>query len=82
MDFIHCFDADYSPLGNVVTIVDRINKLMLTFPETMEMMNEKKKILISSFPDRVKKVTRKIGFTPSIGAGQLTIQKRPCYTNI
>ena len=42
VDFIHCFDADYSPLSNVVSIADKINKLMNTFPKIMKEMNEKK----------------------------------------
>ena len=42
LDFIHCFDEDFSPLGNAITKMDRINKLMINFLETMETMNEKK----------------------------------------
>ena len=42
LDFIHCFDEDYSSLGNAITKANRINKIMITFPETMETMNEKK----------------------------------------
>ena len=43
LNFINCFDKDYSPLSNVVTTANRIDKLMSTFLEIMEVMNEKKK---------------------------------------
>ena len=42
LEFIHCFDKDYSPLDNTIIEVDKINKLTNTFPEIMETMNEKK----------------------------------------
>lgn len=54
MDFIHCFDEDYSPLGNAITEVDKINKLMITFPKKMEIMNEKKQILINTYLDKAR----------------------------
>jgi len=82
LDFIHYFDVDYSPLDNVVTTADKINKLMNTFLEIMEAMNEKKKLFINSFPNKAREVMRKLGFTPNIGAGQLTVQKRLGYTII
>lgn len=44
-EFIHCFDKDYKPLGDTKTKTDRINKLMITFPEIMESMNAKKYFL-------------------------------------
>ena len=46
LEFIHSFDKDYSPLYNVTTEVDKINKLMNTFPEIMEAMNEKKQFFL------------------------------------
>ena len=73
LDFIHYFDVDYNPLDNTVTTADKINKLMNTFPEIMEAMNEKKQFFINSFPNKARKVMRRLGFTPNIGAGQLTV---------
>ena len=51
MEFIHYFDKDYSPLDNVVTEVDTINKLMNAFLDIMEAMNEKKHFFIDSYLD-------------------------------
>ena len=82
LDFIHCFDADYSPLDNAITTADKINKLMNTFPKIMEAMNEKKQFFINSFPDKAREVMRRLGFTPNIGVGQLIVQRRPGYTII
>ena len=73
LDFINCFHKGYNPLSNVVTIVDRINKLMSTFLKIMEVMNEKKQHLIDSFPDKAREIMRKLGFTPNIGVGPLTM---------
>ena len=42
LEFINYFDKDYKPLGNAKIEVDKINKLMITFPKIMETMNEKK----------------------------------------
>ena len=73
LDFINCFDKGYNPLSNVVTTADRINKLMSTFSEIMEVMNEKKQHFIDSFPDKASEIMRKLGFTPNIGAGPLIV---------
>ena len=77
LDFIHCFDVDYSPLSNVVTVIDKINKLMSTFPKIMEAMNEKKQFFIDSYLDKFKEVMRRLVFTPNVGDGHLIVQKRP-----
>ena len=62
--------------------VDKINKLMNTFPEIMEAMNEKKKFFIDSFPDKAKEIMRKLAFTPKVGVGEIIVQKRLGYTVI
>lgn len=59
LDFTHCFDEKYSPLGNAIIEADRINKLMITFPQRMETMNEKKKLFINSGPNKAKEVIRR-----------------------
>ena len=41
LEFIHCFDKDYKPFDNAKIEANRINKLIITFPKTMEVMNEK-----------------------------------------
>ena len=82
LDFINCFDKGYNPLSNVVTTADRINKLMSTFPEIMEVMNEKKQHFIDSFLDKAREIMKKLGFTPHIGAGTLIVQKKLGYTII
>ena len=82
LSFINCFDQDYSPLNNAATTADRINKLMSTFPEIMEVMNEKKQHFINSFPDKSRTVMRTLGFTPNMRAGPLVVQRRPGYTII
>ena len=82
LNFINCFDKDYNPLSKVVTTADRINKLMSTFPEIMEVMNEKKKHFIHSFPDKAREVMKRLGFTPNIVAGPLVVQRRSGYTVI
>ena len=77
LDFIHCFNEDYSPLGNAIIEVDKINKLMNTFSEIMEAMNEKKQFFIDSYLDKFKEVMRRLVFTPNVGDGHLIVQKRP-----
>ena len=54
LKFIHCFDKDYKPLDDAKTKVDRINKLMITFPKIMETMNEKKQFFINAYPDKAR----------------------------
>ena len=82
MEFIHCFDKDYSPLDNAIIEADKINKLMNTFPKIMEAMNEKKKFFIDSYQDKARKVMRRLAFTPNVGARNFIVQKRPGYTII
>lgn len=68
MEFIHYFDKNYSHLDKVVIEVDKINKLMNSLPKIMEVMNEKKKYFIDSYLDRAREVTRRLAFTPNVGA--------------
>ena len=82
MSFINCFDKDYNPLSNVVTMADRIYKLMSTFPKIMEVMKEKKQHFIHSFPNKAREVMKRLGFTPNLGAGPLVVQRRSGYTVI
>lgn len=82
MSFINSFDKNYNPLSNDVTIAEKMNKLMSTFPEIMEVMNEKKQHFIYSFLDKARETMRRLGFTPSIGVGPLIVQKRSGYTVI
>ena len=79
LDFINCFDKGYSPLSNVVTTIDRINKLMSTFPEIMEVMNEKKQHFINSFPDQSRNIMKTLGFIANIGTSPLVVQRRSGY---
>ena len=59
-----------------------MNKLMSTFLEIMEVMNEKKQHFIDSFLDKSRTVMKTLGFTPNIRAGPLVVQRRPGYTVI
>lgn len=77
MEFIHCFDNNYKPLDDAKIEVDRLNKLMTTFPKIMDVVNEKKLFFINSFLEKAKEVMRRLSFTPTIGSGQLVVQKRP-----
>lgn len=69
-------------MDNAIINVDKINKLMNTFLEIMETMNEKNQFFIKFYPDKAREVMRRLGFTPNIGASQLTIKKRLGYTII
>ena len=82
LEFIHCFDQKYNPLDNANTEADKIKKLMNNFPEIMEVMNEKKQFFINSYPDKAREIMRRLAFTPKVGTGQITIQKKPGYTVI
>ena len=73
LEFIHCFDKDYSPLDNVVIEADTINKLMNSFPSIMEAMNEKKHFFIDSYPNRSREAMRRLAFKHNVGAGHLVV---------
>jgi len=59
-----------------MTTSDRINKLMITFLEIIEVMNEKKQHFIDSFLEKNREMMRRLGFTPNIRAGPLVGQRR------
>jgi hypothetical protein len=82
LEFIHCSHQKYNPLDNANTKVDKINKLMKTFPKIIEAMNEKKQFFIDSFLDKAREIMRRMAFTPNVGVGQIMVQKRLGYTII
>ena len=82
LEFIHCFDNKYDPLDNAITEVEKISKLMNTFPKIMEVMNEKKQFFIDSYPDKAREVMRRLAFTPNVRTDKIIVQKRPGYTII
>ena len=73
LSFINYFDKDYNPLSNDETTVDKMIKLMSTFPKIMEVMNEKKQQFIDSFPNKARELMKRLGFTPNIGAKPLVV---------
>ena len=56
MDFIFVFDRQYDPLGDSKLLGDRVNKLMTHFAAIMEVLIEKKSILIKNNLDKAKEV--------------------------
>ena len=52
---------------------------MSTFPEIMEVMNEKKQQFIDSFPNKARQIMKRLGFTPNVGVGPLVVQRRLGY---
>ena len=60
MDFVSFFDKQYDPLGDCKMLGDRVNKLMIHFAAIMEVLNEKKSILIKNNPDRAIEVLDRI----------------------
>lgn len=58
LEFIHYFDNNYKPLADAKIEVDRLNKIMTTFPEIMEVMNEKKLFFINYFPKKAREFMR------------------------
>ena len=55
MDFVSSFDRQYDPLGDYKLLGDRVNKLMTHFVTIMEVLNEKKTILIRDNLDKLEK---------------------------
>ena len=74
-EFINYFEKDYSPLEDAKTLVDKMNKLMMSFLEIIDAMN-KKDLLISTYLDREREVMKRLGFTVAVGSRQLVIQKK------
>ena len=54
---------------------DRINKLMTHFAAIMEVLNEKKTILIKNNPEKAREVLSKIANKPVASPGQYIFQK-------
>lgn len=52
---------------------------MTMFGEIMDTMNEKKYLLIRTYPDKEIEVMKGLSFTPYMGLGQLVIEKRVGY---
>lgn len=82
LEFINRFEKYYSPFKDAKTSTDKVNKLMITFAEIMDTMNEKKSLLITAHPDREREVMEKLTFTPIVGLGKLIIQKKMGYSII
>ena len=80
MDFISNFDKQYDPLADCKLMGDRINKLMTHFASIMEVLNEKKTILIRDNPDKAKEILNKLAIKPVVNPGQYTFQKKEGYT--
>ena len=59
---------------------DRFNKLMIHFVAIMEVLNEKKSILIKNNPNRAREKFDRIASKPMINPGQYIFQKRDGYT--
>ena len=72
MDFISSFDKQYDPLAECKLIGDRINKLMTHFSSIMEVLNEKKTILMRNNPDRAKETLNKLAIKPVVNPSQYT----------
>ena len=54
MNFVSFFYKKYDPLGDYKLLGDRVNKLMTHFAIIMEVLNEKKSILIRNNPDKAR----------------------------
>ena len=80
MDFVSNFDKQYDPLEDCKLMGDGINKLMTHFATIMEVLNEKKIILIKNNPEEAREVLSKIANKPMVNPGQYTFQKIEWYT--
>ena len=70
MDFVSSFDRQYDPLGDCKLLGDRVNKLMTHFAAIMEVLNEKKTILIKNNADKAREILDKIASKPVVNLGQ------------
>ena len=70
MDFVSSFDKQYDPLGDCKLLGDRINKLMTHFSAIMEVLNDKKTILIRNNPKTAKEILDKIENKPVVNPSQ------------
>ena len=74
MDFVSSFDKQYDPLGDYKLLGDRINKLMTHFAAIMEVLNEKKTILIKNNPEKAREIFDKIENKPVVNPSQYIFQ--------
>ena len=72
MDFVSNFDKQYNLLVDCKSMGDRVNKLMTHFSTIMEVLNEKKAILIKNNPDKAREVLNKLASKPVVNPGQYT----------
>ena len=79
MDFVSSFDRQYDPLGDCKLLGDRVNKLMTHFATIMEVLNEKKTILIRDNPNRAREILDRISSKLVINPSQYIFQKRDGY---
>ena len=79
MDFISSFDKQYDPLAECKLMGDRINKLMTHFAAIMEVLNEKKTILMKNNSDRAKETLNKLAIKLVVNPGQYAFQKKEGY---
>ena len=60
MDFVSFFDKQYHPLKDYKLLGDRVNKLMIHFSSNMEVLNEKKLVLIKNNLDSTREILDRI----------------------
>ena len=70
MDFVSNFDRKYDPLGDCKLLGDRVNKLMTHFATIMEVLNEKKTILIKNNSNKAKEILDEIASRPVVNPSQ------------
>ena len=80
MDFVSSFDKQYDPLADCKLMGDRVNKQMTHFSSIMEVLNEKKTILIKNNLDKAREFLNKLAIKPVVNPGQYTFQKKEGYT--
>ena len=69
MDFISSFDKQYDPLADCKLMRDRVNKLMTHFATIMEVLNEKKTILIKNNPNKAREILNKLAIKLMVNLG-------------
>lgn len=69
MDFIKALNPNYDPLQGAKFIGGRIEKLMAHFPTIMEVLVEKKAILVSKFPQKAENILKELASKPMINPG-------------
>ena len=80
MDFASSFHKQYDPLVDCKLMGDRVNKLMTHFVAIMEVLNEKKAILIKNNSENAREVLNKLVSKPMVNPGQYTFQRKEGYT--